>query len=66
MNNKPYFNEQGDLVIPFACSEHEYKYWKKEGHSLASILRTLNTPEDVWKKYTHEAREGKEKMEGKS
>lgn len=56
-DNKPYLNEQGDLVIPFACSEHEYKYWKKEGHSLADILRELDAPEEVWKRYTFEPRE---------
>ncbi|WP_040372158.1 hypothetical protein [Desulfovibrio oxyclinae] len=52
---KPYFDENGDLVIPFECAEHEYKYWKKEGRELHDILQELGASREVWERYTWEA-----------
>lgn len=48
---KPYLNENGDLIIPFECADHEYKYWKKEGKKLGDILRELGAPREVWERY---------------
>lgn len=51
---KPYFDEDGTLVIPFECSDHSYKYWKQEGKPMTDILKELNASPEVWAKYTHE------------
>ncbi|WP_319471479.1 hypothetical protein [uncultured Pseudodesulfovibrio sp.] len=51
---KPYFTEDGTLVIPFECSDHSYKYWKQEGKEMREILEELGVDETVWAKYTHE------------
>lgn len=56
-DKKPYLNENGDLIIPFECADHAYKYWKKEGRSLAETLKELGAPEDVWNRYTFDAYE---------
>jgi len=52
--NKPYFAEDGTLIIPFECSDHAYKYWKQEGKSLTEILTELGVSEEVRAHYTHE------------
>lgn len=52
--SKPYLDENGDLVIPFQCAEHEYKYWKQEGRKLHDILQELGAPREVWERYTWE------------
>ncbi|MUM76278.1 hypothetical protein GKC30_01370 [Pseudodesulfovibrio sp. F-1] len=49
----PYLDEDGTLVIPFACADHGYKYWKQEGRPLAGILTELGVDEAVWDDYTH-------------
>ena len=50
---KPYFDEDGTLVIPFECSNHEYKYWKQEGKPITDILRELGADQSAWTRYTH-------------
>ncbi|CCO22136.1 hypothetical protein [Maridesulfovibrio hydrothermalis] len=50
--DKPYFKEDGTLVIPFACPDHSYKYWKKEGKKLSEILKDLGADKETWKKFT--------------
>lgn len=50
---KPYFDEDGILVIPFECSDHAYKYWKQEGKPITAILEELGADEATWAKYTH-------------
>ena len=55
----PYYEEDGTLVIPFACADHNFKYWKKEGMKMKEVLKELDTPEDIWKDYTHEKFESK-------
>lgn len=57
--DKPYFAEDGTLIIPFECSDHAYKYWKQEGKPLTEILTELNVSEEVWAEYTHEKYPGK-------
>lgn len=52
--DKPYFAEDGTLIIPFECSDHAYKYWKQEGKPLTEILTELGVSEEVWATYTHE------------
>ena len=51
---KPYFDEDGTLVIPFECSDHAYKYWKQEGKPITDILKELGADEAAWARYTHE------------
>lgn len=51
--SKPYFDDDGTLVIPFECSDHAYKYWKQEGKPITDILTELGVDETVWDKYTH-------------
>jgi len=53
-NNEPYFNEDGDLVIPFECSDHSHKYWKQEGKKMKELLADLGADKETWEKYTHE------------
>jgi len=48
----PYLNEKGDLIIPFECADHAYKYWKKEGKSLGDILKELGATQEVWERYS--------------
>lgn len=50
--DKPYFTEDGTLVIPFACPDHTYKYWKKEGKKLSEVLTELGADRETWKKFT--------------
>lgn len=45
-DSKPYINESGDLIIPFSCADHQYKYWKQEGKDLADILAELGVPQE--------------------
>ena len=52
--SKPYFDDDGTLVIPFECSDHTYKYWKQEGKPITDILKELGVDQDAWAKYTHE------------
>jgi len=52
--DKPYIDETGTLIIPFACSDHGYKYWKQEGRKMADILTELGVDEATWARYTHE------------
>ena len=47
----PYLDGE-TLIIPFACSDHRYKYWKKEGMPISDILKELDVPSEVWIKYT--------------
>lgn len=48
----PYFDEQGDLIIPFACPDNTAKYWKKgEGLPLREILAGLGADETVLDRY---------------
>lgn len=47
--NKPYFNETGDLVIPFN-SPLKYHWWAG-GNSLKEILEELKPPSQIIKKY---------------
>jgi len=51
---KPYFDDDGTLVIPFECSDHAYKYWKQEGKPVTDILKELGANQAAWEKYTHE------------
>jgi hypothetical protein len=51
---KPYFDDDGTLVIPFECSDHAYKYWKQEGKPITDILKELGADQAAWAKYTHE------------
>lgn len=48
----PYLMEDGTLVIPFSCPDHEYKYWKKEGKKLSEVLADLKTDKETWYKFT--------------
>lgn len=50
--DKPYMLEDGTLVVPFACPDHSYKYWKKEGRKLSEILSELEVDEELWKNFT--------------
>lgn len=52
--SKPFLDENGDLVIPFECADHQYKYWKKEGKALHDLLKELHAPREVWERYTWE------------
>ena len=45
-DSKPYIDDNGDLIIPFSCADHQYKYWKKEGRALADILAELGVPQE--------------------
>ena len=56
--DKPHFNERGDLVIPFACADHRYKYWKKEGLSLKGVLEELDASEDDKARYLPPSKNG--------
>lgn len=51
-NDKPYFTEDGTLVIPFSCPEHSYKYWKKEGKKLSEVLTELGVDRETWSRFT--------------
>lgn len=51
-DNKPYLDDKGDLVIPFACAENEYKYWKQEGRNIEELLKELNAPVEVLARYS--------------
>ncbi|WP_027180061.1 hypothetical protein [Maridesulfovibrio bastinii] len=62
-DDKPYMMEDGTLVIPFACPDHSYKYWKKEGRKISEILTELNVDKDLWKKYTTDHYPEEEKKE---
>lgn len=62
--SKPYFDDDGTLVIPFECSDHSYKYWKQEGKPMKEILQELGASEEVWAKYTHESYATGENSEG--
>lgn len=57
-DKKPYLNANGDLVIPFECADHSFKYWKQEGRTLGEILRELGASREVWEKYTFDDYEG--------
>ncbi|XPV75419.1 MAG: hypothetical protein ACNI27_12350 [Desulfovibrio sp.] len=57
--NRPYYDEDGTLVIPFACADHSFKYWKKEGMEMKEVLKELDTPPEIWADYTHEKFESK-------
>lgn len=48
----PYMMKDGTLVIPFACPDHSYKYWKKEGKKLSEVLAELETDKETWAKFT--------------
>lgn len=48
---KPYIDSDGTLVIPFECSNHEFKYWKAEGKKLLEILDEIEAPEEIRAKY---------------
>ncbi|WP_432735457.1 hypothetical protein [Maridesulfovibrio sp. FT414] len=50
--DKPYFTEDGTLVIPFSCPDHSYKYWKMEGEKLSEVLSELGADRETWKKFT--------------
>ncbi|WP_250645607.1 hypothetical protein [Salidesulfovibrio onnuriiensis] len=39
-------------MIPFACADHTYKYWKQEGKKLGEILKELGASRDIWERYT--------------
>ncbi len=56
---EPYFDENGTLIVPFECSDHTHKYWKREGKSMAEILADMGVDEKTWSKYTHEKYPGK-------
>jgi hypothetical protein len=45
-DNLPHLDEHGDLVIPFSCADHHYKYWKQEGAPLAEIMAGAGMPEE--------------------
>ncbi|MEF2145280.1 MAG: hypothetical protein V3573_07540 [Desulfovibrionaceae bacterium] len=49
--DKPYLNEKGDLVIPFACPDHADKYWKAEGRKLKDILQDIQASDEVMLRY---------------
>ncbi|WP_320169151.1 hypothetical protein [Maridesulfovibrio sp.] len=51
-NDKPYFMEDGTLVIPFSCPDHSYKYWKKEGKKLSEVLAEIGADRETWKRFT--------------
>ena len=50
-NDKPYLDEHGDLVIPFACADNRYKYWKKEGMALSELLEELGAEPAIRSRY---------------
>ncbi|MGE4290864.1 MAG: hypothetical protein AB7E32_01525 [Desulfovibrio sp.] len=50
-HDKPYLDEHGDLVIPFACPDNAEKYWKPEGKKLKALMRELNAPDEVMLRY---------------
>ncbi|MBI9080814.1 MAG: hypothetical protein JEY79_13880 [Pseudodesulfovibrio sp.] len=64
---KPYINEQGDLIIPLNLPE-QYKWWKHSEFKnrnkknpylkIDEILEELKAPYDVWVRYTHEKYRG--------
>ncbi len=49
--NIPYFDENNDLIIPFSCADHRFKYWKKEGMKLREILAELGANEATVNRY---------------
>lgn len=49
MENKPYINDAGILIIPFN-SDKKYHWWNG-GQSVEDTLKELNAPEEVIKKY---------------
>ena len=49
-HTKPYLDENGELVIPFSCADHHYKYWKQEGMGLAQILAELGMDDEAIKR----------------
>lgn len=48
---KPYLREDGTLIIPFGC--HPDNQWWKGGRGLAEILRELDAPYDVARRYVY-------------
>lgn len=50
-NDKPYLDEHGDLIIPFACPDNADKYWKAEGKKMKELLLELDAPDDVILRY---------------
>lgn len=47
----PYVDKTGTLVIPFACADHRYKFWKQEGEPLKNVLEALNASDEVRRRY---------------
>lgn len=45
-HSTPYIDDNGDLIIPFSCADHRYKYWKQEGMPLAEILTELGVDQE--------------------
>ena len=60
---EPYFDEDGTLIIPFECTDHAYKYWKKEGKDMHEVLTQLRAPKEAWEKYTHVSYPGEDAIE---
>lgn len=58
-DNKPYINDQGDLIVPFECSDNSYKYWKKEGKSMEDVLEEIAAPPEVRTRYLQDYEPGK-------
>ena len=50
--DKPWIDESGCLVIPGECPDDRYKWWKKEGQSIAQTLQELRVSREVWQRYT--------------
>lgn len=50
-NDKPYLDENGDLIIPFACPDNDYKYWKPEGRKMKDLMLELDAPDEVLLRY---------------
>ncbi|WP_235619582.1 hypothetical protein [Paucidesulfovibrio longus] len=50
-NDKPYLDDNGDLVIPFACPDNAFKYWKPEGMKMLKLLHGLGASDEVLLRY---------------
>lgn len=61
---EPYIDDDGYLVIPFACADHEWKYWKSEGKDMKRIMQDLDAPKEIWEQYTHEEYEAAGQKDG--
>lgn len=50
-DDKPYIDDHGDLIVPFACPDNESKYWKKEGRKLKDLLPEMGVSDEILLRY---------------